>query len=118
MPRKRRQPKRRLPAGLAEISLCERTLWHCAGPLLEADRVALRDHSMYHVWQDWPTWATFYGEVRLELYANRPWRRETSCAERLYEAFVAGEDPEAVRVAMRAEAAMRDPRRALYHGGR
>ena len=85
MPRKRRVPKRRLslPQGLAEISLTERAHWSAIGPFVGPD----------DDWSDWATWGTFYGQVRDELFAARPWLRDTSIADRLFVAWQGGQTP-------------------------
>ena len=112
MPRKRRRAKGRpLPRGLAEITGSERTSWSVFGPMLETDDVTLGDGSMCRLWPDWPTWASFYASVRDELYGDRPWRRETSAAERLYAAFLRGDDMEAVRTQIDSDRRANDPRR-------
>ena len=118
MPRKRRRAKGRpLPKGLAEVSLCERSLWAVSGPLLETDGVTLLDGTHYRLWPDWRTWAEFYGSVREELYAARPWRRKGSAAERLYDAYLRGEDLDAVRINVDLDRRATDPR-PLLQGGR
>lgn len=113
MPRRRRVLKRRaLPSGLAQISHCERAWWSCHGPLLESDTCDVSDNE-YHRWPDWDTWATFYATVRDELYAGRPWRAATSIADALYLAWLAGDDPGAVRETLWAARDANDPRRLL-----
>jgi hypothetical protein len=103
----------RTPQKLAEISGTERARWQGAGPILAADGVTLQDGAPYVIWPDWTTWAEFYGAVRDELYGDRPWRRDTSVAERLWIAYLAGEDLDVVRERCpRAD----DPRRRVFGG--
>ena len=115
MPRKRRAPKVRLehPTGLAQISKCERTWWQSQGPLLEADVDERPPCDLYHVWESWDAWATFYGEVRDEIHGDRPWLRETSVAEQLYQAWLRGEDLDRLRAEITNERAAEDPRQFL-----
>ena len=103
MPRKRRQPKRRapIPRGLAEITLSERAYWSCHGPAI-GDRP----------WPDWATWLDFYGSIRDQLFAARPWLRERSIADAVYVAWREGRDPGAVRDELCA--ARPDLRRVLW----
>lgn len=117
MPRKRRFPKRRppLPEGLEQITLAERAQWAADGPLLTGD-VAGDAMPGYVIWPSWQAFFTFYGAVRDELYAEQPWRRDRSAAERLWTAYHAGEDAEAVRARMRASARRHDPRLSLGQG--
>jgi hypothetical protein len=112
VPRKRRTPKaRRLPAGLREISLAERATWSCQGPTLASD---VDDQTLAGVWPDWATWAAFYGSVRDELHASRPWLAETSVAEHLFEAWRdgrrdLGERREALIAALRPDPRLNPP---------
>jgi hypothetical protein len=115
MPRKRRQPKARIPAGLVEISGCERSLWQTSGPILASDGAVLRDQSLYNLWPSWEAWAVFYGSVRDELFRDRPWRREASAAERLYDTYLRGDDAEAAREQIGAAARATDPRHLLVN---
>jgi hypothetical protein len=111
LPRKRRQPKRRaLPESLAQISLCERAYWSCRGPLWDGDLEG--GDGLTRTWPDVDVWARFYGSVREELYGDRPWLRERSVAEAMYQAWLRGEDAEDARQV--AIAARPDPRR-LFH---
>ena len=122
MPRKRRRhPKRRaVPVGLAEISGAERALWSVSGPLIDPVGDGVQElcvhgtsRPLYHVWPNWPAWAEFYASVRDELYPpDRPWLRERSAAERLYQGWVAGADL-ALRHDLIVECAADDPRRLL-----
>jgi hypothetical protein len=93
MPRKRRVAKRRpaLPAGLSQITLCERSWWSSSGPLIGDDEPIL---SGYHVWPDWRSFMAFYSAVRDEWCADRPWLR--GMVERQNDAWLAGEDPASV----------------------
>jgi hypothetical protein len=115
VPRKRRHSKRReLPAGLAAISLCERSLWRSHGPLLEDDErdtISPDFDALYTIWPDWPTWAEFYAVVRDELYAPRPSLRDRSVAEACYLAMLDGADPDMTRD--RVLTAREDPRKVL-----
>ena len=115
MPRKRRRVKARIPEALSDISLTERTLWRCVGPILAADGVRLGPAAgLYHVWPSWDAWAQFYGAVREDLYRDRPWRRDGSAAERLYAAYLQGGDLDAVRDELAETARRDDPRRRLF----
>jgi hypothetical protein len=116
VPRRRRFPKRRapIPQGLAEITLLERTRWTSHGPLVESD-IDLDDPAPagYVLWESWDAWATFCADVRDELYAERPWLRERSAAERLYHAWVAGANVDIVRRQIEEMRAATDPRLLL-----
>ena len=119
MPRKRRQPKRRalMPQGLSEISLCERASWACSGQhIVAAGDVFCGEghHEWYHEWPDWATWARFYEGIREELFAKRPWLRETSVADAVYVAWREGRDPAVLRDELCAARAANDPRRVLF----
>ena len=117
MPRKRRQPKRRLPQGLAEISPGERSRWRSFGPTMATDIVeGAVVHDRHLVWPDWRTWAEFYATFRDELYADRPWLRERSVADACYLAWREGRDPEAAREDALAARAAADPRLVLMKG--
>ena len=112
MSRKRRTPKRRAPLaeGLAAISLCERARWSSYGPIIgDSD-------SPYQHWPDWATWAAFYGTVRAELFAARPWLRARSVADQIFLAWSEGQDPEAARQALLDRRAAADPRHLLTGG--
>jgi hypothetical protein len=119
VPRKRRHPKRRerLPQGVAEISLCERSQWSCYGPSVgtefEIGDVLSGPRPLYHVWPDWKTWTEFYSLIRDEIHGDRQWRRESSAAERIYQAWLRGDDPDRIQDAIQAEVNANDPRRFL-----
>ena len=115
MPRKRRRPKKLppLPQGLAQISLCERSYWAVYGPTIGHEQIEGNDPDgpQSHVWPDWKSWTTFYASVRDEFHGDRPWLCERSAAERLYRAWLRGEDCDSVQSAILAELHDNDPRR-------
>lgn len=116
MPRKRRAPKlRREPAGLADVSACERTLWATFGPRVGEGRDVYDDTGkvLYRDWSTWDAWAEFYASVRAELSPDRPWLRETSVAERLFDGWLRGADLDALRDRLVAAHHAADPRAVL-----
>jgi hypothetical protein len=124
MTRPRRSRRRPTPRGLDEISLSERAAWGTTGPIIEGDAVVLSvntlpgsDRPIYHIWPDWDTFMRFYAEVRDAWSPDRPWVREESAVERLYQAWMRGEDLAAVRRAINAEERLNDPRLRLLGSG-
>ena len=109
MPRKRRKSKTRTPSGLMEISPPELIHWAVYGPMIGG-----HDHPGHTVWPDWETWAEFYGRIRNEYLAGR--RHAPVAAERLYEAIVAGNDPDMVYEELERERRENDPRKILGGG--
>jgi hypothetical protein len=63
--------------------------------------------------ESFAVWEEFYGAIRDAYWVSRPTLRDKSACERLYQAWLRGEDCDAVRDQIDAERAADDPRRVL-----
>jgi len=114
---KRKTGLRRLPSSFDAISLGERLRWSGAGPCIEA-HVEFDPEAWGMVWPSWEVWAEVYGKCREDLLAQRAQRPNLPApnSELLFEAILAGEDPEEVLAELRREEELNDPRLAMGLG--
>ena len=108
MPR-RRGALRRIPKGFESVRLLEQNEWAVHGPTIDENPGA---DSQTTVYPDWQTWAEFYGQVREEYLNSRRAPGEPAC-ERLYQAILAGRDPDQERADIVRELYENDPRIAM-----
>lgn len=112
---KRRAGVRRLPSSFEAISLGERLRWSGGNPSIEEAGVELEPGYWGMVWPSWAAWAEAYRQCRDDFLAHCAQRPNLPApnSERLYEAILAGRDPEEVLSQIRREEAENDPRVAM-----
>ena len=109
MPTKRtRRGRHRLPSGFESVGIPELISWSTTGPTVSDDPPS---SSRVTVYPDWAAWAEFYGRVREQYMASQR-GPGVPAVERLYEAILAGKDPEEESAAISRDNAENDPRKA------